>query len=108
MDASPIGVIRTYDDLLSVISARMAALNVTLETVDAVSGVQMGYSAKLLGPAQKKMFGPMSLGTILGALGLKLLAVEDPEQMARVHHRMVPRRKARQKSHWRYPTQSAG
>ena len=90
---APLGIVRTYDDLLAVARARMAQFSITFETLDAVSGVAAGYSAKLLGPNPGKRFGVMSFCAIMGALGIKLLAVDDPEALARVRPRLVPRRK---------------
>ena len=93
MDASqPLGVVRDYKDLIAVVRARVAALEITLETLDAVSGVQSGYSAKILGPNPTKNFGQLSLGAIMGALGLQLLAVDDREALTRVQGRLVKRR----------------
>jgi hypothetical protein len=80
-----------YAGLLEVIRRRMRELNITFETLDVVSGVQLGYSSKILGPTPSKCFGPVSLGCVLGALGMKLVAVEDPEQLAKVRDRLTPR-----------------
>jgi hypothetical protein len=88
LDATPI---RSYDDLIVVARARMTELLITYETLDAVSGVQPGYAAKLLCPGRLKTFGPMSFCAIMGALGIKLIAVEDLEAVARLRHRWTPR-----------------
>ncbi len=102
MDAAlPLGIVRSYDDLLAVARARMAALDVTFETLDAIAGVQPGYSAKLLGPRPSKTFGAMSFTAIIGALGLQLLAVEDRDQLARIGPRLVKRKTPRYR-HWRH------
>jgi hypothetical protein len=89
---APIAIVRGYDDLLSAARARMAQLDITFATLDAVSGVASGYSAKLLGPEPCKRFGEMSLGAIMGALGLKLAVLDDPEALAQVRDRLVERR----------------
>jgi hypothetical protein len=90
---APLAVIRSYNDLLVVARARMAALNVTYAVVDEVSGVQLGYSAKLLAGRTRRRFGDVSLCAVLGSLGLRLVVCEDPEQLARVHDRLTPRRR---------------
>jgi hypothetical protein len=99
-----IATIGSYDDLIAVARARMDQLEITFATLDWISGVQSGYSAKLLGPGPDhcKTVGPISFCAIMGALGMKLLAVEDAEAMARVRQRLV-RRKYRvpSSSHWR-------
>jgi hypothetical protein len=89
LDATPI---RSYDDLIAVARLRMAELLITYETLDAVSGVQSGYAAKLLCPGRVKTFGPMSFCAIMGALGIKLVATEDREAIAQLRPRLVKRR----------------
>jgi hypothetical protein len=91
-DAKTIAVIRDYEDLIEAIRARVAELQITHETVDHVSGIQSGYTSKLLCRPPIKRLDAISLGPMLGALGLMLIAVEDPEQLARVRHRLVPRK----------------
>jgi hypothetical protein len=103
--AVAIATIRSYDDLIVVARARMDdALEITFETLDHLSGVQSGYSAKLLGPGPDhcKTLGPVSFCAIMGALGMKLLAVEDAAAMARVRQRLVKRKyRSQSSSHWR-------
>ena len=94
MDTTPaLGTVRDYDDLVAVIRARMIELDVTLATVDHVAGLPTNYASKLLGPHPGRRLGGMSFGAILGALGIKLLAVDDPSALARVRNRLVKRRK---------------
>ena len=94
MDATPaLGTVRDYDDLVAVIRARMIELDVTLATVDHVAGLPTNYASKLLGPNPRKGLGGMSFGAILGAIGIKLVAIEDTDALARVRHRLVKRRK---------------
>jgi hypothetical protein len=56
--------------------------------------LQSGYSAKLLTRRHIKGFGKVSLGPTLGAIGCKLLLVEDTEATARIRARMKPRERA--------------
>lgn len=103
LDATPI---KSYDDLIVVARRRMMELLMTYETLDAVSGVQSGYAAKILCPGRLKTFGPMSFCAIMGALGIKLVAVEDPEAAARLRHRWTPRRaplRNGSRANWRTP-----
>jgi hypothetical protein len=93
MNASQaIGTINSYDDLIAVARARMDQLEITFETLDAISGVQPGYSAKLLCPGHCKTFGPISFCAVMGALSMKLIAVEDLEALSRVRSRLVKRK----------------
>lgn len=69
--------IRCYDDLIDAMRARVAELGITMQTLDELSGLQPGYSAKLLGPARIKTLGPMSFDALLGALALELVPQSD-------------------------------
>jgi hypothetical protein len=85
---------RTYAQLIAALRAWIAELNVAGETVDDVAGLPLRYTAKLLGPARLKSIGPVSMGPLLGALALKLVVAVDHEMLARIRHRLVPRRYA--------------
>jgi hypothetical protein len=93
-------VIRSFDDLITVIRARIAELQITHETVDDVSGLQSGYSSKLL--ANIRRLGPLSFSALLPALGLKVTVSEDTEALARVASRLVKRKFAPRPDHWRH------
>lgn len=77
--------------LMNAFRVRVAELQITHLTLDEISGMQSGYSSKLLAPIPKKNLGPMSFEVMLGALGLAVVVVEDPEQVARMRHRWTPR-----------------
>lgn len=94
MTERQIAVVTDYDGLLAALRARAEELNVSRSTLDDVSGLQTGYAAKLLANPPMKSFGRVSLGPMLGALGVSLVLVEDPEQMARVATRMEERNTA--------------
>jgi hypothetical protein len=76
--ARRIAVVRDYESLLQAIRLRMSELNITQSVVDDVSGVQSGYTGKLLCSPPIKRLGMMSLGAVLGTIGMQLVAVEDP------------------------------
>jgi hypothetical protein len=80
-----------YTALLDAVRRRKSELNLSFEMLDALSGVQSGYSAKLLGPTPSKRFGEVSLGAILGALAIKIVVTVDREQEARMVNRWQPR-----------------
>jgi hypothetical protein len=80
-----------YTALLDAICRRKSELNLSYEQLDHCSGVQPGYSAKLLGPTPSKRFGEISLGAILGALAIKIVVTVDKEQEARMVNRWQPR-----------------
>src|SRR5262249_54970680 len=63
---------------------RVRELEITLLSVDAVAGVADGFTSHALQRVPlKSLLGPVSLGSVLGALGLKLAVVEDPERLAK-------------------------
>ena len=86
-----IGIARSHDELLGAIKVRVAELDVSYETIDQVGGLPERYVNKLFAPVPLKGLGRVSMGLLLGALGLKLLVVEDAEAYARVRDRLVKR-----------------
>lgn len=88
----PLATVRDYAGLIEAIRVRRAELNVTLEVVDDVAGTCSRYSSKLLCDPPMKHLGAISLGPILGALGLALVVVEDIETLDRVRSRLTPRK----------------
>lgn len=85
--------IRSMPELLDALRARRDALNVSHETIDAISGLQSGYTSKLLAPKPIKNLGPITMGPLLGALGLAIVVVEDQEQVLRVKSRWIKRKR---------------
>lgn len=69
----PYSIVRTTADLRRAIDQRRRAIGITMAELDDATGLQSGYSAKLLGPGRMKTFGEMSLEALLGALGLRLI-----------------------------------
>ena len=67
----PIAVVRDYDGLRAALIARRVELRLSLEELDAISGVADRYSGKVL--LGTRCFGDMSLQAILGALRLELV-----------------------------------
>jgi hypothetical protein len=84
--------IRTMADLVEALRQRRDELDISHETIDEISGLQSGYSGKLLAPRAPRNLSYNSLGLILGALGVGLEVVEDPEQIARVAKRWQKRK----------------
>jgi hypothetical protein len=82
-------LITDYESLIAAVRARIAEIGISYSTLDFLAGTQVGYSAKILGPTPSKSFGPVSLGCILGALGVRLVLKPDPEAEARMRPRWV-------------------
>lgn len=89
--ARELGTARSYDELQDILRARIDDLDVSRHTVDHIAGLPMGHTGRLLGPRQTKRIGHISLGALLGALGLALVVVEDLEALDRVRSRLVKR-----------------
>jgi hypothetical protein len=81
---------RSYADLLAAVRERMAELQLSHLSVDELSGVQVGYSSKIIGPRPSRTFGPVSF-SIFGALALRVTVEVDEEQAERMRHRWVPK-----------------
>lgn len=84
--------IRSMGELVDALRRRKDELDISNETIDAISGMQAGYCAKLLAPRAPRNIGYMSLGDIMGALGIGLQVVEDAEQIQRVSGRWQKRK----------------
>lgn len=89
-----LATVRDYDGLHAALRNRASELQVTREAIDAVSGLQDGYAAKLLAPVPIRMANKESLGPLLAALGLVLIVAEDAETLAKITKRMAKRRHA--------------
>lgn len=88
-----LATVRSYEELHAAMRARAAELEVTRETIDAVSGLQSGYAGKVLAPKPMKRLGPTTLPLMLGALGLALVVVEDEIALAKVAPQLTKRRR---------------
>jgi len=84
----PIYYVRTYDDLREALRVRCKALKVSRETIDEIAGLGSCYTNKLMAPVPVKNFGRISLGAMLGAMGVMLVLVEDMDALERVERRL--------------------
>jgi hypothetical protein len=89
-----LGVVRSYADLHAVLRERAEALDVSRESIDYASGLQNGYSSKILSPRPRKRLGPLSMQLMLETLGLALVVVEDQAAVERIT-RKLPKREVR-------------
>lgn len=85
---------KSYDELQIALRERWQELRITNEAVDELSGVQSGYSSKVLGPNPTKQLGPVSWA-LLPVLGVKLIVVDDAEARSAMQGRYVPKTEAR-------------
>ncbi|MCA1512167.1 hypothetical protein [Bradyrhizobium sp. NBAIM01] len=87
-------LVSSREQLLQVVRDRRDALNLSHETIDAITGLQSGYVSKLLSDPPMRGFGEMSLQAVLDALALRIavcVIVEDEELAKRVRGRWKPR-----------------
>jgi hypothetical protein len=85
----PLAIIRSTEDLRELFRQRVAHFNISLETLDALAGLPVRYSSKLLSHDPTKHFGKISFELLLGTLALQLVAFEDPEALARMQRRLA-------------------
>ena len=86
--------VRDYQELIAALRARVVELGTAGETIDHVAGLPLRYTMKLLAPIPIKALGPTSMGPLLGALGLKLVVMEDAEVLEKIRRRLVPAKNA--------------
>jgi hypothetical protein len=86
-----LGEFRDYNQMLAGLRARITELQLAGETLDEVSGLPKGYASKLTSARPTRRIGAVSLGPILGVLGIKCLFVEDEDALRRVADRLTRR-----------------
>jgi hypothetical protein len=79
-----LAIMADYDGVWKAIRDRVDAMQITRETLNGMAKLQDGYMGKLLGGAQGKRFGKLSLGKTLGAIGCDLALIEDEIQTAKI------------------------
>jgi hypothetical protein len=91
-----------YAGLIGALRQRCDELNLTFDVLDEIAGFTDRYAAKLLAPTARpvRRLGHMSMGALLGALGVRIVLVEDREALAKVRARYRPRKYARPRG-WR-------
>ena len=79
--------------MLDVLRARAILRQITVggEDTAEVAGLPISYVQKIIGPRPVRRIGMMSLGPLLGVLGLKLIAVEDADAVRRIGNRLKKR-----------------
>jgi len=83
--------IRQYSDLILVLRTRADELQLSRETIDAIAGLPERYASKVLSLRGVRRIGMQTLGPLLAALGMKLIAVEDEAAMKRNQSQYVKR-----------------
>lgn len=80
-------LIGDYKGLVETCRQRAEELEISRSEIDRISGLPDGYSGKVLGNARNsikpKRLWPVGLELLIGALGLKILLIEDEAATAR-------------------------
>jgi hypothetical protein len=85
----PLAIVRDYEALHALLRARSGELGLTREQMDERVGLAAGHSSKLLARVPIKRLGAATLGPVLTALGLALIAVEDGEAVALIEKQLL-------------------
>lgn len=79
----PVAIVKCIEEAQIAFRERADALGISREVLDDRSGLQSGYSAKILSSPPSKDMGNLSFWTLLGALGLAIVLVEDKQRNVR-------------------------
>jgi hypothetical protein len=86
-----LGIVRDYDDLRALLRRMAEVRNISRKEIDRLAGWPDGLAEKALAECPLRRLGPTTIGGGLGALGVMLIAVEDPEAMAKFTARAMQR-----------------
>jgi len=93
LDERAFATITDYDGFIAAIVARMTAIGITHEGLEAL-GFAKGHVGKILAPNRSKNVGPKTFGPLLQLLGIKLIAVEDEKMTEEMRPHWQKREKA--------------
>src|SRR5688572_20147770 len=89
MHSTPaLAIVRDYSDLHAALRHRANEMGLSRESLDDLAGLAKGHTAMILGPRPSKRLGWVSTGPVLGALGVALAVIADPEAVARIERRL--------------------
>jgi hypothetical protein len=89
---APLAICHDYQELIVALRHRREALDLSYSAIDDIAGLPAAYTSKLLAMRPGRSLGKLSLGLILGTLGLKLAVLEDEEALSKVRGRFTKRR----------------
>jgi len=89
-------IVHDYASLMQALRERRDELDLSYATIDDIAGLPGNYTSKLMTFPPMRSLGKLSLGLILGALGLKLAVLEDEEALRKVCGRFTKRRRTSQ------------
>jgi len=74
--------VEDYNALRNALRQRVDQLRMSRQTLDTISGLPSGYSAKVLSSGARKNLGALSLDLVLKSVGLQMAIVSDPDPIA--------------------------
>jgi len=90
-------MVSDYSELVNALRDRAIEMRISRLDIDEISGLQSGYSSKLLSLQPAKIFGPISMGPMLEVLGLRVVLVEDTGLTKATERRRTPVDKSNQR-----------
>jgi hypothetical protein len=79
-----------YDGLIGIIRHRLSEVGSTCEEVSDLAGLTTTHLSKLVNVKKSKLMGRISFGTLLQALGIRLVAIVDDKAYAPLQRRLKP------------------
>jgi hypothetical protein len=90
--AAPLGrFLGDYAEIVELCRTQADKLEMSRHEIDRIAGLPEGHSGHVLALSFSKLIGPMYLLPLFETLGIRLIAVEDPELIARTLARRTPR-----------------
>jgi hypothetical protein len=89
-----LATVTNYSELIVALQARQNALGMSYNSLADLARLQGGYLARGLRrkpQGNARSLGKMSLGAMLGALGLKIVLVEDRDVLAKIRNLLIAR-----------------
>jgi hypothetical protein len=88
-----LGNVFRYEDLHAILRARCAEIGLARAQLDEIAGLPDSYATKILAPRPMRTMGSMALSVVLPVLGVRLVAIEDPEALSKTlsHSKYRPR-----------------
>jgi hypothetical protein len=86
-----IATLNGIDDLHAALRNRAEVVNLSREELDVLARFPAGYTSKLLAPTPMRRIALPSMFDLSEALGLQIALIENPEMMARIRDRTLPR-----------------
>jgi hypothetical protein len=90
--AAPLGrFLGDYAEIVELCRTQADKLKMSRHEIDRIAGLPQGHSGHVLALSFSKLIGPAYLLPLFETLGIRLIAVEDPELIARTLARRTPR-----------------